>query len=82
MAETVADFLQLADLTVYAEAFEEQGWDSLAALRVISDEELAQLIIDVSMKSGHVSARLPRRHWRPRPRRARRSRPVPTASCW
>ena len=51
---TVAEFLDGAELGRYKEAFEEEGWDSLTQLRKIKPEQLAILISDVKMKSGHV----------------------------
>ena len=51
---TVAEFLQLHQLDKYAEAFEEEGWDSLQQLRSLSTAALEQLIDDTKMKSGHA----------------------------
>ena len=55
MAETVEAFLAAHELSSYADAFDNHGWDSLNALRDISDADLRQLEEDVSMKSGHSS---------------------------
>ena len=55
MAATVEEFLAEHELSRYAEAFDEYGWDSLIALRNISDADLVQLQTDVAMKSGHSS---------------------------
>ena len=56
MAEptSVAEFLALHELEGYAEAFKEEGWDSLRQLRGIEEPDLLQLIKDVKMKSGHI----------------------------
>ena len=51
---TVAQFLERAELSQYAEAFELQGWDSLPQLVKITPQDLAILITDVKMKSGHI----------------------------
>ena len=55
MPETIATFLATHDLSSYAAACEEQGWDSLPALQAISDDDLKQLVADVEMKSGHAA---------------------------
>jgi len=55
MAETVEAFLAEHELSRYAEAFDEHGWDSLIALRNISDTHLVQLESSVAMKIGHRS---------------------------
>ena len=55
MAETVVTFLAAHELSMYAAAFDEHGWDSLSALRDISDADLVQLEKDVAIKSGHSS---------------------------
>ena len=47
---TVAAFLQLHDLERYAEAFEDEGWDSLPQLQGMDEAGLMQLITDVKMK--------------------------------
>ena len=52
---TVAAFLQLHDLERYAEAFEDEGWDSLPQLQGMDEAGLMQLITDVKMKSGHAA---------------------------
>ena len=46
--------LQRAELTQYAAAFEDKGWDSVTHLLKIKEEQLAVLIKDVQMKSGHA----------------------------
>ena len=51
---SVAELLQRAELTQYAAAFEEEGWDSVTHLLNIKEEQLAVLITDVKMKSGHA----------------------------
>ena len=52
---SVADFLASIELSSYAEAFDEHGWDSLRALFDINESDLNQLITDVGMKSGHAA---------------------------
>jgi hypothetical protein len=51
---SVAELLQRAELVQYAEAFEEQGYDSMQQLRDITEADLADLVRDVNMKKGHV----------------------------
>ena len=51
---SVSQMLQRAELLQYADAFEEQGYDSLSQLRDIDEADLAELIRDVNMKKGHV----------------------------
>ena len=51
---SVSELLQRSELVQYANAFEEQGYDSLAQLRGITEADLADLIRDVNMKKGHV----------------------------
>ena len=55
MPETIATFLATHELSSYAAACEEHGWDSLPALQAISDDDLKQLVADVEMKSGHAA---------------------------
>ena len=55
MPETIATFLATHDLSSYAAACEDHGWDSLPALQAISDDDLKQLVADVEMKSGHAA---------------------------
>ena len=54
-AASVSEFLQEAELHEYIGAFLEQGWDSLTQLKAITDADLALLIADVKMKSGHAA---------------------------
>ena len=46
----VAEFLELHQLGAYAQAFDEEGWDSLPQLLTITVAALEQLIVDVKMK--------------------------------
>ena len=55
MAADVPSFLAEHELSQYAAAFEDNGWDSITALRDISDADLEVLEKDVAMKSGHRS---------------------------
>ena len=50
---SVDELLASADLSAYAQSFEEEGWDSLAALRAITEDELQVLMASVRMKRGH-----------------------------
>ena len=49
MSQTTATFLAAHDLSSYAAAFDDHGWDSLPALQDISDDDLKQLVTDVAM---------------------------------
>ena len=51
---SVSQLLQRAELLQYADAFEEQGYDSLSQLRDITEADFVDLISDVQMKKGHV----------------------------
>ena len=52
---SVQDFLALHTLSQYADAFVEQGWDSLQQLLSLSEVDLQVLIADTEMKSGHAA---------------------------
>ena len=52
---TVQDFLAQHTLSQYADAFIEEGWDSLAQLLSLSEVNLQVLITDTKMKSGHAT---------------------------
>ena len=45
---TVTEFLELHQLGAYAQAFDEEGWDSLPQLLTITVAALEQLIVDVN----------------------------------
>ena len=51
---TVQDFLALHALSQYADAFIDEGWDSLSQLLSLSEANLHVLITDTKMKSGHA----------------------------
>ena len=48
-------FLTEHQLEIYAEAFNDQGYDNLDELKAISQLELHRLIHTVSVKPGHVA---------------------------
>ena len=53
-SESVRDFLEHARLMQYCDALEEQGWDDLSHLRLMSDEDLRHMAETVAMKNGHL----------------------------
>ena len=52
---TVAELLAGHNLSVYAAAFDDEGWDDVQQLLNISVAEFAKLVADVQMKSGHAA---------------------------
>ena len=53
--EKVGEWLTRHELSTYAAAFEEEGWDSRNQLPSIQEDDLPRLVEDVKMKSGHVA---------------------------
>ena len=51
---TVPELLALHELAQYADAFDEEGWDSLKQLLEIDEAGLQQLAADVKMKKAHI----------------------------
>ena len=51
----MAEFLEAVELSQYLNAFTEEGWDSVSHLRCLGEGDLAQLIADTQMKSGHAA---------------------------
>ena len=52
---TVQDFLSLHALSQCADAFIQEGWDSLPQLLSLTESHLQLLITDTKMKNGHAS---------------------------
>ena len=50
----VVIWLDRGRLGLYAEKFEEEGYDDLQALRELEDDEVEELIEEVGMKKGHA----------------------------
>ena len=51
----MAEFLTRHNLSTYADAFDAHGWDDISQLSSAPESDLAKLVADVKMKSGHVA---------------------------
>ena len=51
----MAEFLTRHNLSTYADAFDAHGWDDISQLSSTPESDLAKLVADVKMKSGHVA---------------------------
>jgi hypothetical protein len=54
---SVCELLERAELSQYATAFDDAGYDSLSQLHTMTEHDLVDLINEVGMKKGHIILR-------------------------